>query len=72
MKDYTFKDKTEVRNFFIKLSGLIKNLNYSQLNTNEYTKYQNQIIELTGLSPQDESKASRGMEQVAGSSELHS
>lgn len=48
-KQYTFKDKTEVRNYFIKLSSLIKNLNYSQLNSNEYTNYLNQIMKMTAI-----------------------
>ena len=46
MKGLTFKDKTEVRNHFTKLTSLFKNLNYAQLNTDEYNKYYNQIVEL--------------------------
>ncbi len=49
-RQYKFKDKTEVRNYFIKLSGLIKNLNYSQLDSSEYTKYLDQIMQLTASS----------------------
>lgn len=48
-KQYKFKDKTEVRNFFIKLSGIIKNMNYSPENANEYTNYLKQISELTAI-----------------------
>jgi V/A-type H+/Na+-transporting ATPase subunit A len=49
-KQYKFKDKSEVRNYFIHLSGLIKNLNYSQLDSSEYTKYLDQIMKLTASS----------------------
>ncbi len=48
-KEFKFTDKTEARNYFVKLTGLIKNLNYSQPKTNEYTKYYNQIVEMTGI-----------------------
>lgn len=48
-KAFKFADKTEARNYFIKLTGLIKNLNYSQFDTSEYNKYYNQIVEMTGI-----------------------
>lgn len=48
-KDFEFANKPDVRNFFIKLSGLIKNLNYTQLNTKEYAKYLDQISEMTDI-----------------------
>lgn len=47
-KEFTFTDKAEVRNFFIKLTGLIKNLNYSPLLSTDYNKFYNEIISLTG------------------------
>jgi V/A-type H+/Na+-transporting ATPase subunit A len=50
MMENNFTDKTEARNFFIKLTGLIKNMNYSQLNTNEYNQYYKQVAEMTGMS----------------------
>lgn len=46
MKEHKFANKTDVRNHFIKLTGLLKNLNYAQLNTNEYKNYHQQIMEL--------------------------
>ncbi len=58
MQENQFKDKTEARNFFIKLTGLLKNLNYAQLNTDEYNKYLNEIAELTALSSPEQRKAS--------------
>lgn len=47
-KDFKFTDKTEVRNYFIKLTSLIKNLNYSPFNSNEYNNFYKQIIDMIG------------------------
>jgi len=33
---YHFDDQEQVRTFFIRLTGLFKNLNYAAYNTNEY------------------------------------
>jgi V/A-type H+-transporting ATPase subunit A len=49
MAENKFTDKNEARNFFIKLTGILKNMNYSQLNTNEYNKYYNQVAEMGRL-----------------------
>ncbi|CAM2850896.1 V-type ATPase subunit A [Legionella steigerwaltii] len=48
-KEYEFTEKEEARNFFVKLTGLLKNLNYSPLNSDSYTSYYNNIIKLTKL-----------------------
>ena len=42
-RDYPFENKDEARQFFTKLTGLLKNLNYSELNTKEYNSYRAQI-----------------------------
>lgn len=47
-KEFKFSNKVEARNLFVKLTGLIKNLNYSQPDSDEYNNYYNQIIEITG------------------------
>lgn len=44
-----FKDKTETRQYFTQLSSLIKNLNYAELNSNDYRNYLKQIEELTAI-----------------------
>jgi len=36
---YQFSDKDAVRDYFTKLTGLFKNLNYSPSNSNEYSEY---------------------------------
>jgi V/A-type H+-transporting ATPase subunit A len=45
-RDYPFGDKEEARQFFTKLTGLLKNLNYSASHTKEYNTYREQIDEL--------------------------
>jgi V/A-type H+-transporting ATPase subunit A len=45
-RDYPFKDKDEVRNFFTQLTGLLKNLNYSVENSPEHAAYLQQIDQL--------------------------
>jgi len=35
-ENYEFNDQEQVRSFFIKLTGLFKNLNYAQYKTSEY------------------------------------
>jgi V/A-type H+-transporting ATPase subunit A len=42
-RDYPFENKDEARQFFTKLTGLFKNLNYSELNSKEYNSYRAQI-----------------------------
>jgi V/A-type H+-transporting ATPase subunit A len=44
--DYRFSDKDAARNFFIKITGAYKNLNYSQEESQEYQRYQKEIEDL--------------------------
>ncbi len=43
---YQFRDKEQVRDFFTRLTGLFKNLNYSATDSPDYQRYLNQIEEL--------------------------
>lgn len=52
-QDHSFKEKTEVRDFFVNLTGLIKNLNYAALNSNEYKQYFQKITELAGIAMEE-------------------
>ncbi len=45
-RDYEFESNNEVRDFFTRLTGLFKNLNYAVFNSAEYHKYVQQIDEL--------------------------
>jgi V/A-type H+-transporting ATPase subunit A len=49
LSDYHFDDKSVVRSFFTKLTGLFKNLNYSPSDSSEYHRVQQQIEELANL-----------------------
>ncbi len=42
-KDYRFKDKDEARDFFTRITGAYKNLNYSPENSQNYERYQQEI-----------------------------
>ena len=42
-KDYRFKDKDEARDFFTRITGAYKNLNYSPENSQDYERYQQEI-----------------------------
>ncbi|MDL1977538.1 MAG: V-type ATP synthase subunit A [Deltaproteobacteria bacterium] len=42
-RDYRFKDKDEAHDFFTRLTGLYKNLNYSPKESPEYQRYVNEI-----------------------------
>ncbi|RAP38441.1 V-type ATP synthase subunit A [Legionella quinlivanii] len=53
-KDYEFEDKETARNYFVKLTSLLKNLNYSTLDSDQYNHYYQQIIELAELSLENE------------------
>ncbi|HRZ86490.1 MAG TPA: V-type ATP synthase subunit A [bacterium] len=44
--EYTFHTKDEVREFFTRVTGLYKNLNYSPLKSPDYAKYKKEIEEL--------------------------
>ncbi len=43
---YQFKDKSAIRDYFVRLTGLFKNLNYSQEETSQYQEFLNKIREL--------------------------
>jgi V/A-type H+-transporting ATPase subunit A len=45
-RDYAFDSNNDVRDFFTRLTGLFKNLNYAVFNSAEYHKYVQQIDEL--------------------------
>ena len=45
-KDYTFADKDAARKFFMQLTGLFKNLNYTALGTPDYKRLQEEIAAL--------------------------
>ncbi|MCW8416825.1 V-type ATP synthase subunit A [Fluoribacter dumoffii] len=48
-KEFAFSEKEEARNFFVKLTGMLKNLNYSPLNSDSYNNYYTNIIQWTKL-----------------------
>jgi V/A-type H+-transporting ATPase subunit A len=45
-REYQFKDKEQVRDYFTRLTGLFKNLNYSARESDDYSRYERQIEEL--------------------------
>jgi len=45
-RDYRFETKEEAREFFTRLTGLYKNLNYSPANSPDCQKYKKEILEL--------------------------
>lgn len=45
-RHYLFRDKEQVRDFFTKITGLFKNMNYSASGSVEYRRYHQQIEEL--------------------------
>jgi len=47
---YKFDDQEQVRNFFVKLTGLFKNLNYARLGSSEYSELENKIENLAEAS----------------------
>ncbi|PLX49815.1 MAG: V-type ATP synthase subunit A [Desulfobulbaceae bacterium] len=46
--DFQFSDKDQVRDFFTRLTDLLKNLNYSVQDSQDYDKYVQQLDELVG------------------------
>ena len=44
--ELNFADKKEARDFFVKLTGLFKNLNYAHYDSSEYREYVAKIEEL--------------------------
>jgi V/A-type H+-transporting ATPase subunit A len=42
-RDYRFKDKDEARDFFTRITGAYKNLNYSPENSQDYERYRQEI-----------------------------
>ncbi len=47
-RPYQFKDKSAIRDYFVRLIGLFKNLNYSQEETSQYKEFLGKIQELAG------------------------
>src|SRR5207244_10953749 len=45
-RPYQFADKTAIRDYFVHLTGLFKNLNYSKEETPQYTESRKKILEL--------------------------
>lgn len=45
-REYRFKDKEQVRDFFTRLTGLFKNMNYSPYHSDDFNRYLEQIGEL--------------------------
>jgi V/A-type H+/Na+-transporting ATPase subunit A len=45
-RPYQFKDKSAIRDYFVGLTGLFKNLNYSQEETAQYKEFLNKVHEL--------------------------
>ena len=46
--DFQFESKDAVQEFFTRLTGLYKNMNYSRPDSREFRRYLDQISELTG------------------------
>ncbi len=46
--DYDFKDKEAARNYFTRLTGIFKNLNYSAWGSQDYQKYTRELNDLAG------------------------
>jgi len=44
--EYQFSDKDAVRDYFTKLTGFFKNMNYSPSKSNEYNEYSDKIEQL--------------------------
>lgn len=42
-REYGFKNNDQIREYFTRITGLFKNLNYSPSDSNEYRKYQEEI-----------------------------
>ena len=47
-RQYHFPDKSAVRDYFVRLTGLFKNLNYSREETPEYKELLKKIVDLAG------------------------
>ena len=45
-RPYQFKDKSAIRDYFVRLTGLFKNLNYSQEESAQYKEFLSKIQEL--------------------------
>ena len=50
MNDQEFTDKQQVRDHFVKLTGLFRNLNYSRSDSPDYRRYHEEIIALNDYS----------------------
>lgn len=51
-RQYQFENKESARDYFTRITGWYKNLNYSQINSPEYTNYIQQIRELAAAKTQ--------------------
>ena len=47
-REYRFEDKDAVRDYFTRLTGLFKNLNYSSKDGPDYPRYRKEIDALAG------------------------
>lgn len=56
-QQYNFSDKEEVRDYFIKLTGLFKNMHYAHHGSPEYNNYMNRIQELRSQYAMDDDLA---------------
>jgi V/A-type H+-transporting ATPase subunit A len=45
-RDYDFRDKEHAREFFTRLTGLVKNLNYARPDSADYQRLMGEIEEL--------------------------
>lgn len=64
-RQYQFRDKDQVREYFTRLTGLFKNLNYSPSDSDDYRRYLEQIDELeqtyyAGAEPSPETAEASG------------
>jgi V/A-type H+/Na+-transporting ATPase subunit A len=50
-RDYRFRDKDHARDYFTRLTGLLKNLNYSARDSQDYARFRRQIQELQASVP---------------------
>jgi len=71
-RNYEFSDKAEARDFFTRLTGLCRNLNYSPRESPEYTRYLKEIGELADKhspAPPAEGKNEEVAEEATAGSE---
>jgi V/A-type H+-transporting ATPase subunit A len=64
-RDYELPDKEQVRNFFTRLTGLYKNLNYSAKESSQYADFSKQIDQLLAGAAAQPGRADKPTEAVA-------